>query len=213
MAEEVASSTIGSDPVYTVVGALVALGPLHRGLIDLWVRWLNDPETTRTLGNVGVFTREMEERYFDQRAADASSTEFAIYGRATSRPIGSTGLKEINLRTGSATFGIMIGDPAYRNRGFGTEATRLVLDYAFHALGLHNVLLNVFSHNPRGKRAYEKAGFKEIGRRRESYRLGQRRYDTVIMHALATDFVSPVLEQLLHDPQSAKPAQDPPMIP
>ena len=42
-----------------------------------------------------------------------------------------------------------------------------MLDYAFTALGLHNVMLTIHEYNLAGRRAYEKAGFKEIGRRRQ----------------------------------------------
>jgi len=190
------------EPIYVVAGERVALGPQRRDQTELWTRWMNNLEMTRTLGNPGLYTREAEERFFEQNAAGSDSTvSFAIYERASGRPIGNSGLREINRHHGTATFGIMIGEPSCWNRGFGTEATRLVLDYAFHVLGLHNVLLTVYATNPRGVRAYEKAGFREIGRRREAYRLGQRRYDVIYMEALAAGFESLVLERLLHAPQ------------
>ena len=51
-------------------------------------------------------------------------------------------------------------------RDFGTEATKLLLDYAFTVLGVHNVWLDTPAYNAGAIRAYEKAGFREIGRRR-----------------------------------------------
>ena len=72
-----------------------------------------------------------------------------------------------------------------------------MLDYAFSALGLHNVMLRAFAFNERAIRAYVRAGFREIGRRRESHRLGNRVFDEVLMDCLATDFRSPVLQSLL----------------
>lgn len=92
----------------------------------------------------------------------------------------------------------MIGEPSFWGRGFGTETTRLVLDHAFHVLGLHNVQHAVFSNNPRGVRADEKAGFRVIGRRRGAYRLGQRRYDEILMDAFAGEFDSPTLARRIH---------------
>ena len=47
-------------------------------------------------------------------------------------------------------------------------AMRLLLDYAFTVLGLHSVMLTVVEYNHAGRRCYEKAGFREMGRRRES---------------------------------------------
>ncbi|HEY7293463.1 MAG TPA: GNAT family N-acetyltransferase, partial [Dehalococcoidia bacterium] len=161
-------------PIYVVEGELVALGPRRREQVELWTRWMNNLEATRTLGAPGLYTREAEERFYEQSAAGSeTAVAFAIYERASGRPIGNTDLREISRHHGTATFGIMIGEPEFWNRGYGTEATRLVLDYAFHVLGLHNVLLTVYETNPRGVRAYEKAGFRQIGRRHGAYRLGQ----------------------------------------
>jgi len=96
---------------------------------------------------------------------------FVIYDRATDRPIGTTALDGIAHRHGTAEFSIGIGDESFRGKGYGTEATRLMLDYAFGVLGLSNVMLIVYDYNRAGRRAYAKAGFREFGRRHGS-RLG-----------------------------------------
>ena len=77
-------------------------------------------------------------------------------------------------------------------KGYGTEATRLVLDYAFSGLGLHNVMLNVFASNERAIRAYTRAGFREIGRRRQAHRIAGDPEDIVLMDCLATEFEGPI---------------------
>ena len=72
-----------------------------------------------------------------------------------------------------------------------------MLDYGFNGLGLHNIMLTAFSFNERGLRAYTRAGFREIGRRREAFRLSGDAYDVVYMDCLATEFESPVLRRVL----------------
>jgi diamine N-acetyltransferase len=67
----------------------------------------------------------------------------------------------------------------------------------YTALGLHNVMLSVYEHNLAGRRAYEKAGFREIGRRRQCRRMGERVWDEIFMDCLATEFESPVLKRVL----------------
>ena len=188
------------EPIYTLRGELVALGPLRREMIDLWLRWFNDLEMLRTLGSVNAASREDEERFYEQATA-AGQVNFAIFELSSGRPVGTCTLREINQRNGTATFGIAIGPRDAWNRGYGTEATRLILDYAFHWLGLHNVQLSVFANNPRGVRAYEKAGFRVIGRRREAHKLGQQRLDEILMDALASDFDSPELAATIYAPQ------------
>jgi RimJ/RimL family protein N-acetyltransferase len=91
----------------------------------------------------------------------------------------------------------MIGEQRHRGKGFGTEATRLVLDHAFVGIGLSNVILHVFAYNPAGIRAYEKAGFRRIGVRRKSKLMGGRAWDTILMDAVADDFESLTLRRIL----------------
>ncbi|HZQ35151.1 MAG TPA: GNAT family protein, partial [Dehalococcoidia bacterium] len=97
----------------------------------------------------------------------------------------------------TAEFVIFIGQRDEWGKGYGTETTRLLLDYGFTALGLHNVMLKAFSYNERGIRAYLRAGFKEIGRRREAHWFAGKPYDVVYMDCLAGEFQSPVLRRLL----------------
>ena len=123
-------------------------------------------------------------------------TSFVIYERATGRPIGSTELMHIDFRNGRADFGIYIGEAEARGKGYGTETTRLMLDYAFTALGLRNVALTVAEWNIAGQRAYAKAGFREFGRRRACWPMGGRWWDEVHMDALASEFESPVLARV-----------------
>ena len=184
----------GSEqPVLNVVGERVTLGPLRADLLPLYGRWINDFGMIRMLGMQALpVTAEKERDWYEQRARKSESdVMFTIYERETSRPIGNTALHGIDHRNRSASFGIMIGEPECRGRGYGTETTSLVLDYAFTALGLHNVMLTVFAFNPAGLRAYEKAGFKPIGRRRECRVVGGRVYDEIYMDCLASEFERP----------------------
>lgn len=85
------------------------------------------------------------------------------------------------------------------------------MDYGFNALGLHNILLTVHSYNERGRRAYRRAGFREIGRRREVIDRGGRLHDLVYMDCLATEFQGSVVRSLLWTTDGSK--QDPTSMP
>jgi len=127
---------------------------------------------------------------------------FTIYERNTLRPIGNTGLHGVDYRTRTTTFGT-IGEPECRSKGYGTETTRLMLDYAFTALGLHNVMLIVFEFNVvAGVRAYEKAGFKEFRRRRECHLSGGKLWDEIKMDCLSSELESSVL-RCIYTPDDA----------
>lgn len=186
------------QPVTNLRGEKVALGPIHRGLLPLFVRWMNDFEVTRSLELPWRgWTLEREEQWYETTAKDSASAHFGVYALPDLQPIGSAGLIHVNPHDRTAEFGILIGEKAFWGRGYGTETTRLMLDYAFNALGLHNVLLRVYAYNERGLRAYQKAGFKEVGRRREAHRIAGRAYDVISMDALASDFKGSVLRPLM----------------
>ena len=188
-------------PPINVEGDLVALGPLRRDLIPTYSRWNNDVATTRTFALPQPATLDQEEAAFAAMTADATSVFFTVYDRASWRAVGMAYLTGIDERHRRAEFGVLIGEAASRGRGYGTETARLMLDYAFTALGLHSVMLTVYEFNLAGRRAYEKAGFREAGRRRQRHWMGGRYWDEIYMDCLATEFASPVLGRIfLPDP-------------
>lgn len=172
----------------TLRGERVGLGPLQRHMIPTVQRWFNDMRTDRTQGDLpGPRSLERVTRWFERRVSgdDDSLITFAIVELASGRPIGLAWLSDIDHRHKTTGFGITIGDSTVRGRGYGTEATRLIVDYAFTSLGLRNVMLEVYANNPAGQRAYEKAGFRVIGRRHACYRAGQQVFDEIYMEAVA----------------------------
>jgi RimJ/RimL family protein N-acetyltransferase len=177
-----------------ITGERVALGPFTRDLLETDLRWINDFETQRNLTHIPrPRTIEQQIAYHERVTASNTDVVFTIYERGSMQPIGTTGLHDIEHHNRSADFGILIGERSARGKGYGTETTRLMLDYAFTALGLHNVKLEVLEFNMAGMRAYEKAGFREIGRRSQCAFAAGRYWDMVYMECLSTEFTSPVL--------------------
>ena len=184
------SSDMG-QPVVNIVGERVALGPRVREQLPLFARWRNDFAVARTFATPRAHTIEALAAAYD--AGTGHEYGFTVYERATWRPIGWTYLRDVDWRGRTAGFGIVLGEADARGRGYGTEATRLMLDYAFTALGLHSLLLRVHEYNLAGQRAYQRAGFRECGRRRQAQLMGGKLWDTISMDCLASEFTSPVL--------------------
>lgn len=133
----------------------------------------------------------------DQVFTKPDNVVFAVYTVASWELVAFTGLVHVDHIDRTAEFFLMVGDEQHRGKGYGTEATRLVLDHAFKALGLSNVSLRVYEYNLAGIRAYEKAGFRRIGVRRKSKFMGGTMWDTVLMDAVADEFESPILSRVL----------------
>jgi RimJ/RimL family protein N-acetyltransferase len=87
-----------------------------------------------------------------------------------------------------ATFSILIGDQAFWGRGYGTEATRLMVAYGFKRLNLHRIELGVLEANEYAVRAYLKVGFVEEGRARQYAFVNGRYFDSIWMGLLAETF-------------------------
>ncbi|MCD2168501.1 GNAT family N-acetyltransferase [Microbacterium sp. JC 701] len=105
----------------------------------------------------------------------------------TGNLIGHATLWGATLPARVATFAIVIGPDAV-GRGYGTDATRTMLRYAFDELGVRKVELRVWAFNDRAIRAYEKAGFVREGVRRQVAFHGGRFHDEVLMGVLAEEF-------------------------
>jgi RimJ/RimL family protein N-acetyltransferase len=195
--EEAGEARGVTEPIVNIAGELVALGPLRRDLVPGYHRWQNDLEVSRTRGVGWPVALEQTLAEFERQIASDREKAFTIYDRASLHPIGMCELSEIDHRFRRASFGIAIGEADFRGKGYGTEATRLALDYAFTGLGLANVMLTCFAYNTGGRRAYEKAGFREFGRRRQSSRHGGADWDLIYMECLADEFESPILAQAL----------------
>jgi RimJ/RimL family protein N-acetyltransferase len=184
------------EPDFIVVGEKVALGPLRPDLAAAYARWMNKLQVRRGLDQLGIATPQSQERWVEEnieRGArrEPQAVEFTVYDRADSAAVGTAGLLQIAHANGTAEFAIVIGER--RGEGLGTEATRLVLDFAFNVLQLRNVLLETLEWNVAGLIAYERAGFRRVGVRRGAVMSRGRPTDIVIMDAVPEDFGSSVL--------------------
>ena len=102
--------------------------------------------------------------------------------------VGTCAFSQLDGDNGSALYHITIGEKDAWGQGYGTEATRLMLDHAFGTLGLHRVALYVFEFNERAIRAYRRCGFVVEGRSRESIFRDGRWWDEMAMSVLESDW-------------------------
>ena len=181
-----------------ITGELVELGPIRAEHLSDFLRWVNDPNVTRTLALPGMpMTLEAEEDWFRSASRSTKDAMFTIYPKGSDQPIGNCGLHAIDLRHRTANFGIMIGERSAWNMGYGTDATRALVSYGFDVLGLQNIMLEVYSTNLAGRRAYEKAGFSIIGTRRSAQSIGRTRVDVMLMDIVPDDVPPSAMHELL----------------
>lgn len=193
--EQTEADLQSEKPILNIIGDRVALGPVQKSMISAFVRWENDFAVAVMSGDpIRPVTQESVAARMERHQKDegVGRVEFAIYEHASMRLIGVTDLRHIDRTRRTAEYGIMIGEKDCWGKGYGTETTILMLDYAFTVLGLHNVLLSTYGYNERAVRAYTRAGFRVMGRQREAARLGNQLYDVIFMDCLATEFRNPL---------------------
>ncbi len=181
-----------------LVGQKCYLSPCSAEDAEQWAAWDNDLEVALPLGDEAYTLMPLEkEADILAEVIRQQQQVFSIVVRETDALIGRGMLFSLDWANRSAMLGLMIGEKEYWNQGFGQEASRLLLDYAFNLLNLNSVMLGVFDFNPRAIQAYHRVGFREIGRRRQARIIGSRAYDVILMDILAEEFQSPYVLPLL----------------
>ena len=152
-------------------------------------RWYQDPQVARLARyQDGPMTLEEIDRFFASRALAAETMTMAIHVLETGRLIGTCAFSQLDGDNGSALFHITIGEKDVWGHGYGSEATRLMVDHAFESLGLHRVALSVFEFNERAIRSYVSCGFTIEGRAREAIWRDGRWWDELSMSILESEW-------------------------
>jgi diamine N-acetyltransferase len=173
-----------------IVGTKVRLRPIERDDLPRFVEWFGDPEVRRHLAIYLPFSLAQEERWFENLQGRLERQEDVLLAIETADGvhIGNLGLHGINWKDRSAELGIAIGEKAYWNQGYGTDAIRTLLGLAFRELNLHRVFLRVDADNARAIRCYEKAGFQREGTSREAVFSEGSYRDQHVMSILESEF-------------------------
>ncbi len=154
-------------------GTKTILRPILRTDLERCHRWLNDREVTRNLLREKPMLFATEEKWFNGLPDRKNDFLFAIE-TLNGVHIGNMGIHQINWIDGTATTGAVIGEKAYWNKGYGTDAKQQVLDFAFNTLNLRKLCSAALSFNGKSLGYSKKCGYVEEGRlRRQVFRDGQ----------------------------------------
>jgi len=175
-----------------IIGEQIYLRPLQRDdLNERYLTWLNDPEINRYL-ETGIFpsTQEDLEHFYERVMGSPNAVMLAIIEKSSDRHIGNIKLEPIHWVHRWATLGILIGEKDCWGKGYGVEAVRLMVKYAFERLNLQKVDLGVIADNIRAVKAYEKVGFIVEGRLKRHVFLDGKYVDVLKMAIFRENFIS-----------------------
>lgn len=192
----------GDDiPTGPAIGTLVRAGtrvdlrrhvPEDRGVFAGWYQDAVIAEMLRH--DLAPLSANQARSYFDSiiLPASARGTCWAIFEHGSNRLVGSTALVDIDQQAGTSLFRLVIGERETWGRGYGTEATNLVLTEAFLGMTLRQVNLEVFAHNPRAQRAYARAGFHRTGQHVEWVARAQHQIEVIHMSIARPEWLARV---------------------
>lgn len=152
-----------------------------------------DEEIRYMTGTRLNFSLEQIEAHIENINNDSSRYDFAICLKDMDEMIGELSISDIDKENNKAGFRISMTSISFTGKGYGTEAIKLVLSFVFEQLQLNRLQLEVFSHNVRGIRAYEKAGFVKEGILRQSLYYNDAYSDEIIMAILNSDYKNGLL--------------------
>jgi RimJ/RimL family protein N-acetyltransferase len=174
-----------------MVGEKCFLSPLSAEDAQRSTAWDNDLEFTIPLGDEAYIPTSLEKTTEQiNEAIRRQAHAFSIIDLASDELIGRCALFDIDPINRGAMLGIGIGEKAFWNKGYGQEATRLLLDYGFNLLNLNNIMLGVLAYNARAIHCYQKVGSHEIGHCRQARIINGQKYDLIFMDILAEEFQS-----------------------
>jgi diamine N-acetyltransferase len=151
-----------------LIGKKVYLRPVELSDLELFCRCGNNPEVRYSFFIAFPTNRVRQEEFIRGLYKEKDLILFTIVAKDENIPVGHAGLYRIDLVSRVATYGIIISDSKFWGKGYGSEVTKLMVDYGFRTLGLNRIQLHVWAENVAGKKAYEKAGFKLEGTLRQA---------------------------------------------
>jgi len=174
-----------------LLGDGVQLRAIEREDVPLFVSWLNDAEVRRYLSIYYPISRAQEEKWFANLethpiAEQPLMIETLVDG--TWKPLGNISFLNVDQRCANAELGLFIGEKEFWNRGIGTKAIGLMLDYGFGMLNFHRIFLRVLEENKRGIHCYEKIGFQYEGSMREASFVDGRYGNVFLMSILCNEW-------------------------
>lgn len=166
---------------HVIEGADIYLRLINEEDTDRIIKWRNTEFVRQNFIYQELFTRQGHENWVRTMVDTGKVVQFIIIKKKGDKPVGSVYLRDIDRAHKKAEYGIFIGEEEALGKGYGTQAARMMIDYAFHEEGLHKLMLRVLAKNACARRSYEKAGFVEEAYLKDEVFLNGRYQDVIYM--------------------------------
>ncbi len=170
------------------VGERIYFSPINKEDYQLYTKWLNDEKISRGTNQVHKIITEDFEKEWISHAYEKGRYQFAVVNKSNDEPIGIYGLELKNDMSKQYFFVGFIGEDDYRGIGVGTEALKLLTNFAFDILNAHTLYTTIYSYNISSLKSVVKAGYKKCGILREAIYYGNCYYDEYIFEMTRDEY-------------------------
>ena len=172
----------------SLVGERIILRPFSKKDLPHIQRWWNDAELRKLIGEVAPISQAEAEKFYRELRSDQNRAWFTIVLKKGNRVIGEAGLLRMFRPWRSTDMTIIIGERDAWGKGYGKEAGRLLLSYAFQHLGFHRISIGVVGFNRNALRFWRSLGFKKEGVERDAHFYDNKYSDGIMMSILEDEF-------------------------
>lgn len=175
-----------------IIGKKCYLSPIKTDDAEKFYQWVNDFDTSVYITILPEIVTLQSEKNFLTSVSNGSSDTYilSIIDSKSDELIGIVGLHKVDFVNRNCEIGIFIGNKNYTNKGYGTEAVTLMLDFAFNVLNLHNVWARVYQYNSPSIKMLKKIGFYETGKTRQAKLIGKKYFDILHFDILENEYES-----------------------
>jgi RimJ/RimL family protein N-acetyltransferase len=170
------------------IGDRVKLTAPREDDVEIMVKWGEDAEYLRNVDTDMALPKTKEDWAEEGSTGSNTSVYFRLRTIEQDELIGFAVIHSIEWNNRAGVLAIGIGQAQHRTKGYGTDALKLILRYAFHELNLDRVGLEVIDYNKGGIKAYEKVGFQLEGRKRSMVYRDGKRFDVIVMGILREEW-------------------------
>ncbi len=154
-----------------LISDTIKLRALEPEDLELMYKWENNPSVWTVSNTLSPFSRFILKQYLENAHLDiyeAKQLRLMIDLRGDTNglileTVGTVDLFDFDPFHMRAGVGILVNRKEYRNKGFATEALRLMIEYCFEHLHLHQLYCNILVDNEPSIKLFEQAGFVQCG--------------------------------------------------
>lgn len=150
-----------------------------------YVSWMSDRSVCRYLTTpANIHDEESLKQYVRSMNLSSRDHLFGVFDEAGARHVGNIKIGNVDAVKNSADIGLIIGAKNCWGKGYATDAISVITEFAFETLSLHRLWAGMIAENIGSLNAFQRAGYKEVERRKKHTPFEGRLVDSIIVERL-----------------------------